>query len=83
MNRDDLKKFIFEDLLGVGKSESFQLEDNLFQLGLDSLRMMRLVNFIEEKFKITIPDIEITPEQMESLASIEKLITRYKKRNNE
>lgn len=83
MNRDNLKEFIFEDLLGVGKSGDFQLEDNLFQLGLDSLRMMRLVSFIEEKFRITIPDLEITPEQMESLASIEKLITRHKKRDNE
>ncbi|MBL8676387.1 MAG: acyl carrier protein [Alphaproteobacteria bacterium] len=79
---DELKKFIFEDLLGVGKHEDFNAEVNLFQLGLDSLRMMRLVYFIEEKFGITIPDLEITPEKMESLGSIEKLIFRYTKRED-
>lgn len=78
---NEMKQFIFEDLLGVGKYEDFNIEDNLFQLGLDSLRMMRLVYFIEEKFRITIPDLEITPKNMESLSSIENLIIRYTKKH--
>ena len=74
----ELKKFIFENLLGAGNSDDFSLEDNLLRLGLDSLKMMRLIAFIEEKFSIVIPDIEITPDQMESLDTIEKLINRHK-----
>lgn len=79
MELNELKKFIFEDLLGVGENDKFNLEDNLLSLGLDSLKMMRLIAFIEEKFSVVIPDIEITPDRMESLASIEKLINKYKK----
>ena len=78
MELNELKTFIFEDLLGVGESGKFSSEDNLLSLGLDSLKMMRLIAFIEEKFSIVIPDIEITPDRMENLASIEQLINKYK-----
>lgn len=74
----ELKKFIFEDLLGAGNCDDFSLEDNLLTLGLDSLKMMRLIVFIEEKFSIIIPDIEITPNQMQNLITIENLINRHK-----
>lgn len=79
MKNIELKKFVFENLLGVGNCEDFSSEDSLLQLGLDSLKMMRLIAFIEEKFSIIIPDIETTPDQMESLSTIEKLIDRHKK----
>ncbi len=74
---EKLKMFIFEDLLSIGKSEDFQNEDNLFQLGLDSMRMMRLIHFIEEEFNITIPAVEVIPANIYSMESLEKLITRY------
>ena len=73
-----LRKFIFEDLLGVGLHQDFSSKDSLFQLGLDSLKTMRLIAYIEKKFSVEIPNVEISPEQIENLASIENLITRHK-----
>lgn len=77
MKHIELKKFIFENLLGVGNYEDFSSEDSLLQLGLDSLKMMRLIAYIEKNFLIEIPNTEISPDQMESLASIEDLINRH------
>jgi D-alanine--poly(phosphoribitol) ligase subunit 2 len=63
--------------LGVGSSQEFSSEDRLLQLGLDSLKMMSLIAYIEKNFSIEIPNAEISPDQMKSLASIEDLINRH------
>ncbi len=63
--------------MGVGSSQEFSSEDRLLQLGLDSLKMMSLIAYIEKNFSIEIPNAEISPDQMKSLASIEDLINRH------
>jgi len=75
--QDELKVFIVNELLSIHDFQELSIEDNLLMLGLDSLRMMRLVNFIEKNFDVNLPDEEITPMQMRSIASIAQLIKRH------
>ena len=42
---------------------------------LDSLRIVKLVMFIEEKFDLNISDRELVPDNFETLSSISKLIS--------
>jgi acyl carrier protein len=43
---------------------------------IDSTGVLELVSFLEERFGIRIEDSEIAPEQLDSVARIEALITR-------
>jgi len=50
--------------------------DNLFEIGvLDSMGIMKLLVFIEEKFKISAEAEEITEENFKSLNAIAELIS--------
>ena len=43
---------------------------------IDSLGILKLIAFIEEKFKVTIPDEELIPENFETITDIASLIER-------
>jgi len=46
---------------------------------LDSLGIMRVVNFCEENYGIQIPDTEILPEHFETIGAIAALIAAQQK----
>ena len=70
------KEFILKDLLMMEHPNEIKPEDDLLLLGLNSLRIMRLVNFIEEQFDLTIPPEDVIPGQLKSLSKIEQLLER-------
>jgi acyl carrier protein len=43
---------------------------------LDSINLVRLVQFIEERFKISIPDSDFGPELFESPATVSAYVAR-------
>jgi len=47
---DVLKQFIIKELVHITDEASFSDDDDLLEAGLDSMGIMRLVLFIEEKF---------------------------------
>lgn len=51
-------------------------DDNtdLFGLGLDSIRVIRLLVFIEEEFKVKIPDDAADPRSMATVSALLHLI---------
>ena len=58
------------------------LEDgqSLLESGIiDSLRILKLVSFIEETFEITVLDDELIPENFESITSICSLVEEKQK----
>ncbi|WP_250886672.1 phosphopantetheine-binding protein [Bacillus sp. SM2101] len=54
----------------------FSKEDNLLELGIDSMTFIRLVVEIEDEFDIEIEDEEIILENFESFSSIVQLVER-------
>lgn len=43
---------------------------------LDSINLVRLVQFLEERFAITIPDADLSPDLFESPASVSNYVAR-------
>ncbi len=74
-----LRDFIFEELVFVADPEQFSDEDDLLEAGLDSMGIMRLIMFIEDKYGITLPDTEIEPDNVQTFNALEKWILRHKK----
>ncbi len=53
---------------------------DLFDAGMDSLRLMQLLVFIEQKVGVLLPDHEVTPERVASINSIVEWIGQHKRR---
>jgi acyl carrier protein len=48
----------------------------LNELGMSSMKMINLMLAIEVEFDLTIPQAEITPDNFESIASVEAMVVR-------
>ncbi len=48
----------------------------LNELGMSSMKMINLMLAIEVEFDLAIPQAEITPENFESIAAVDALVTR-------
>jgi len=73
-----LKNFIFEELVQIDDITSFTEQDDLLDAGLDSMGIMRLVLFIEEELGVSLPDEEIEPDNIQTLAAIVSWIERHR-----
>jgi len=73
-----LKNFIFEELVQIDNITSFTEQDDLLDAGLDSMGIMRLVLFIEEELGVSLPDEEIEPDNIQTLAAIVSWIERHR-----
>lgn len=72
--REEIKAFVLDEILPFVDKTNFSDEQNLFELGLDSLSIMRLVFFIEESFSVKIPEDRISMESLATINSIHNLI---------
>lgn len=75
-----LQKFIVEDLLmGNGRGD-IQADTSLINSGIiDSLSLIRLINFVEDHFKLTVDDDEVVPDNFETINSLKALISSKQK----
>ncbi len=76
--QEEIRAFIFSELLFVDDPAGFGDEDDLLDAGLDSMGIMRLVLFIEERFGITLPDDELEPENLRTLSRLQRWIERHR-----
>jgi acyl carrier protein len=76
--RERIRKFLLNDL-GLTESRNHIGEDeSLVEGGLiDSLGVLRLVQFIEEEFQIQLSDDDVNVENFDTLASIAQLIETH------
>lgn len=72
--RDLLRSYLFETLMPTAKDEWPEDDADLFEAGMDSLRVMPLLVFIEEKIGVLLPDHEVTPERIGSIAALTEWI---------
>lgn len=70
----ELKKYIKASFLH-GDGKSLVDDDSLFASGIiDSLGILRLVSFLEQKFNIEITDEEMIPENFETINKMRDFI---------
>lgn len=70
-----LREFIEKNLISYDNNVILKDDDNIFTLGfVNSLFAVRLVNFIETKFKINIEPDDLDLNNFSSLLNMEQLI---------
>jgi acyl carrier protein len=75
--RDLIREFILSDLVADGNGKTILDDDSLITSGIiDSMGIISLLGFVEEKFSIEISSDELLPENFETLSTITDLVTR-------
>lgn len=70
-----LENYIFEELLVSDGRVKIDPDESLISSGvIDSLSLLRLISFVEERFGIRIEDFEVVPDNFESINVMEALI---------
>lgn len=71
-----LQTYICQDL-GVNISDLYP-ETPLASAGIDSMALLRILLFVEERFGIYLPDEALTVENIYNLSSLSAVIAYYK-----
>jgi len=70
---------VVRTILGpAGASRPLPTDARLSDLGMSSIKMVNLMLTIETEFDLTIPQAEITPENFESIATMEALVLKVR-----
>ena len=73
-----LREGLFTRLVPLPRDQWPDDDANLFDLGLDSLRVMRMLVFIEQDLGVVLPDSAITPETIGSACALISLIEAHR-----
>lgn len=77
--RDQVRNYLFGTLIPIPR-ESWPADDaDLFENGMDSLRLMQLLVFIEQEVGVHLPDQEVTHERMSTVQSVVEFINRHRR----
>jgi len=78
MNTNDiLRQFITTRLIPEGKNVHLSDSDSLINAGIiDSLGILTLMSFIEEKFSMEVQGDDLVPENFDSIKSISALVEK-------
>jgi D-alanine--poly(phosphoribitol) ligase subunit 2 len=77
-NKDILKKFIADFLLDDVREDEIDDKFNLLEAGLDSLGIMRLLDFLEKELQVDLQGVNINPAKVKSLDLILSLVDIHK-----
>ena len=80
MERDEIKRllkaFVATEIL-QGDDKGLDGATSLLELGvIDSLTMIKVVNYIESHFKLKVPDLEVNPKNFKHLDAMADLVVR-------
>ena len=71
-----LKGWLVDELFFGDPDARLDVDDDLFELGLDSLGVNRLVVFIERRLEARIPDAEVIADHFRTLRALVALVER-------
>lgn len=78
VSMSEIRRFVTEDL-AMGKE--VHENDNLVERGIiDSIRLIRLVTFLEETYGVCVPDEAMVAENFRSFDAIQSLVAREQKK---
>ena len=77
--KEKVKTYIIENFLLGDSSNNLNEEDSFFEKGIiDSTGILELVSFVQETFNIKIDDMELVPDNLDSLNNLEAFIIKKK-----
>jgi acyl carrier protein len=63
-----IEKYIVEEIMLADRSTKIDPNESLIDSGvLDSLALLRFINFLEDQFDIVVDDIEVIPDNFKSI----------------
>jgi acyl carrier protein len=72
-----LEEFIIRDLMVADGDVPLSPDASLIESGIvDSLGILRLVAFIEENFSVVVDDIDVIPENFDTINAMNSLVER-------
>jgi len=74
--RERLIGLVRQILEQQGGTRPLPIDARLNDLGMTSIRMIKLMLVIESEFDLAIPQSDITPENFASIASVEAMLAR-------
>jgi D-alanine--poly(phosphoribitol) ligase subunit 2 len=78
-NEGVLEQFIIEELLVGNGRKHIDPDESLISSGIiDSLALMRLISFIEDRFEVRIDDGEVIPDNFETINIIKEFLASKK-----
>ena len=81
MMKAELASFIEKNLVGEDRRVKVTDTTPLIEDGLiDSMGLMQIVAFLEERAGVRVPDDEVTPENFDTVEAIDGLVTRLQSR---
>jgi acyl carrier protein len=73
---DDIRQFVTDNFL-FGKGEGLRDGESLLDLGvIDSTGVLELIQFIEERYGITVEDEEAIPQNLDGVNSLANYVCR-------
>jgi acyl carrier protein len=77
--REDLLAFVRDEVLASG--DAIGEDDPLIDEGLiDSMGLLKITVFIEERTGVRVPDDEVTPDNFQTVADIDRMVARLRAR---
>lgn len=78
MMREQLKGILIQVLqITEETAEGLKEDSDLVELGLDSLKAIELVVYLEDTFGIMISDDDLLLDNMSTITKIEKMVSAY------
>ena len=72
----EIRRFITENFL-YGRPLEFSGDDSFLEMGLiDSTGILELVSFLEKQYQITVEDVDLVPENLDSIAQLASFVER-------
>ena len=68
---------VLTEVFGEDQLQGELSEVNLLRLGLDSIRMIKLVSLLESELDIEIADEAITPANFKTISAIESTVNKF------
>jgi acyl carrier protein len=79
-NIDAIKKFVIDEFLPDVNASELDVEHDLLADGLiDSLGVLKLIAWIEERFDLAVGDDDLDPDNFRSIAAIDTFIEESRK----
>jgi acyl carrier protein len=73
--KEFIRDYVVSELMATSDGNGLSDSDALIETGvIDSLGIMKLIGFLEEKLSIQIDDMELTPENFASIEAITNLV---------
>lgn len=80
MRNQELATFIEKNLIGDGRTQVSDTTPLIEEGIVDSMGLMQIVTFIEERTGLRVSDDDVTPENFETVAAIGQLVDRLQSR---